>query len=451
MSDSPTYSVIDIETTGGHRFGNRIIEIAIVNLRDGKIIDEFETLINPERFIPVSISYFTGITNEMVQDAPKFYQVAKKIVEMTEGSIFVAHNVYFDFNFIKAEFASLGYNFKKPKLCTVRLARKLIPGYASYSLGKLCVDLGIEINNRHRAMGDTRATVELLKLLLEKKPDLHTATDEFQGKKILLPPNVSRDEYENLPNSPGVYYFWDEHENLLYIGKSKDIKKRVASHFRIDIQSAKERELKGAIHKITFEQTGNDLCAKLYECHQIKTLRPQFNRSMNRVRFPYILSWAENMWGFLEPSISSIKQSQPPAGSIRMHSRKAAIKKITKIYLDAFGIEMGTLRFEEQLNHFQSTLKHELYNERIQTILFSSDYTQDSFRIQQRGRIPTETAYVIVKNRKLSRLEYWNENGCSMSIALHEDQDMKQILLSYLNGSKTVLVPHDEELNLHVA
>jgi DNA polymerase-3 subunit epsilon len=433
MNIEPTYSIVDIETTGGHRYGNRIIEIAIVNWRAGRIVEEFETLIHPERFIPISISYFTGITNEMVQDAPKFFQVAKKIIEMTTGTIFVAHNVYFDFNFIKAEFASLGYAFKRPKLCTVRLSRKIIPGYASYSLGKLCGDLGIEIKNRHRAMGDTRATVELLKLLLEKKPDLHTATDEFQEKKIMVPPNVEREEYDNLPNLPGVYYFWDRDGNPLYVGKSKDIKKRVASHFRLDVQSAKEREMKGAIYKITFEVMGSDLCAKLFECHQIKMLHPQFNRSMNRIRFLYTVIWSLDMWGYLKPEILSIKQFNPPVGSVRVTNKKNGIKRASRIYRDAFGIEPGTLRFTEQLNNFKEVLGVELFNERILDVISRQEYDQETFRIVQRGRSPEEKAYVIVEDRKISRIEYWNEDGCAQQIPLNEDQDMKQILLKHLN------------------
>ncbi len=429
---SPIYSVIDIETTGGHRYGNRIIEIAIINYQDGKIIEEFETLINPERFIPVSISHFTGITNEMVQDAPKFYQVAKKIVEMTTDTIFVAHNVYFDFNFIKSEFASFGYSFKRPKLCTVRLSRRLLPGHASYSLGKVCADLGIEIKGRHRAMGDTRATLELLKLMLKKNPSLHESTSQFEEKKILLPTNVQREEYEKLPNSAGVYYFWNEDGQLLYIGKSKDIKKRVASHFRIDIQSAKERELKGAIHKITFELTGNDLCAKLFECRQIKKLRPQFNRSMNRIRFPYTLIWVTDDEGFLKPEITSQKFIQVSDVTIKVHSRRAALKKIAKIYDLAFGIDFESMFFENNLNNFKKILKEE-FNSRIRKVLSRQDYPEKNFYMRQRGRRDDEEAFIIIENGKLKRIEYRGESQLMEIVSFEEDQDMKQILLGYVS------------------
>jgi len=162
------YAVVDIETSGGRAQIDRITEIAIY-IHDGdKIVDEFSTLINPETFIPPFITRLTGIDNEMVANAPKFYEVAKKIVLMTEGCHFVAHNAPFDYRFIQEEFKRLGYNYQRQTLCTVRMSRKIIPGMGSYSLGNLCQNLGIEINNRHRAAGDALATSKLLKLLLVK-------------------------------------------------------------------------------------------------------------------------------------------------------------------------------------------------------------------------------------------------------------------------------------------
>jgi DNA polymerase III epsilon subunit family exonuclease len=163
------YSLIDIETTGSFKHGQKIIEIAIINIDGDRIVDEFSTLINPEMRISLFITNLTGITNEEVSRAPRFFEVAKKIIEMTEGKIFVAHNVGFDYGFIKDEFASLGYKYKRETLCTVRLSRKLIPGKVSYSLGNLCSSLGIEIENRHRAEGDVDATVKLFDRLLELK------------------------------------------------------------------------------------------------------------------------------------------------------------------------------------------------------------------------------------------------------------------------------------------
>ena len=162
------YAVVDIETSGGRAQIDRITEIAIY-IHDGeKIVEEFSTLINPETFIPPFITRLTGINNDMVATAPKFYEVAKKIVLMTEGRLFVAHNAPFDYRFIQEEFKRLGYNYQRQTMCTVRMSRKIIPGMGSYSLGNLCQTLGITINNRNRAAGDALATTKLLELLLLK-------------------------------------------------------------------------------------------------------------------------------------------------------------------------------------------------------------------------------------------------------------------------------------------
>jgi DNA polymerase-3 subunit epsilon len=163
------YSIIDIETTGGSPKTEKITEIAIYVHNGNEVIKEFVSLVNPEKEIPYYITQLTGITNTMVAKAPKFYEIAKTIVELTENTVFVAHNATFDYGFIKSEFASLGYNFERPLFCTVKMGRKFIPGKKSYSLGNLCTDLGIHINDRHRAAGDALATVKLFEMILLRK------------------------------------------------------------------------------------------------------------------------------------------------------------------------------------------------------------------------------------------------------------------------------------------
>ncbi|WP_372652076.1 PolC-type DNA polymerase III [Draconibacterium sp.] len=166
------FSIIDIETTGQSYKNGKITEIAIYQHNGQEVTDSFSTLINPEMDIPFFITELTGISNEMVTTAPKFYQVAKKIIEMTMGRTFVAHNASFDYKFIKEEYARLGYNYHRKTMCTVKLSRKLLPGHPSYSLGKLCADLGIEINGRHRAAGDALATAKLFDILLDRNDSL---------------------------------------------------------------------------------------------------------------------------------------------------------------------------------------------------------------------------------------------------------------------------------------
>ena len=288
------YSIIDIETTGGYRDGNKITEIAIINFDGKKIIDQYSTLINPERSIPYMITKLTGISNDMVCDSPKFYEVAKKIVEMTENSIFVAHNVFFDYNFIQREFNELGFIFKRPKLCTVRMARKALPGHISYSLGRICKDLGIKIQDRHRALGDCLATVELFKKIIASDPSVIENFVSKEAKRLALPSNVDRNEFESLPEKTGVYYFYGKDGQLLYVGKSKNIKNRVSGHFRVDVKNKRDLELKNQVVHIDYRLTGNELAALLLECNEIKTLRPHYNRQLRYKKYSIAVHLREN-------------------------------------------------------------------------------------------------------------------------------------------------------------
>jgi DNA polymerase-3 subunit epsilon len=202
------YAIVDIETTGGSAGNEKITEIAIITHDGKKIVDRYSTLLNPEKPIPEFIQRFTGISDYMVQNQPKFYEVAKEILELMEGKIFVAHNVNFDYSFVKREFESLGFSFKKDTLCTVKLSRKIIPGFPSYSLGKLCNALGIGLENRHRALGDALATAELFTLLKEK--DDTNVFEQFLNpvskirKKTIQEFSVP---INHLPERPGVYFF----------------------------------------------------------------------------------------------------------------------------------------------------------------------------------------------------------------------------------------------------
>lgn len=174
------YSIIDIETTGQRFQSGKITEIAIYVHNGQQIIRSFSSLVNPESYIPDFITRLTGIDNKMVEHAPKFYEIARTIVELTAGNIFVAHNVMFDYSFVREEFKRLGYDFKRKTLCTVKLGRKYLPGHRSYSLGNICSDLNIKIEGRHRAAGDALATVRLLEIIMERHN--YPGAREIQGK-----------------------------------------------------------------------------------------------------------------------------------------------------------------------------------------------------------------------------------------------------------------------------
>src|SRR6201991_1990027 len=202
------YAIVDIETTGGHASANGITEIAIC-IHDGKkVVKRFQSLVNPHKEIPIYISALTGITNEMVQQAPPFEDVAADVYHLIHGKIFVAHNVNFDYSFVRYHLAAAGYDLQCNKLCTVRLGRKILPGLPSYSLGRLCRHLGIDNESRHRAAGDAEATAELFTLLLNSDTGNHIAEALKQrSREQVLPPNLPKQDVDRLPYSPGVYYF----------------------------------------------------------------------------------------------------------------------------------------------------------------------------------------------------------------------------------------------------
>ncbi len=273
------YTVIDVETTGKGILGNRITEICIVLLRGNKILDKFTSLVNPEQNIPPFITGLTGIDNDMVRKAPKFHEIAERIIEMTTGAIFVAHNVNFDYNVLKGEFRGLGYTFNRKKLCTVRLSRKLIPGLFSYSLGRLCSSLNIPLLDRHRAEGDTDATVILFQRILKLDPEF-TVINSFlnaRSKEATLPPHLDVNIINTLPEETGIYLFKDQKGKVIYAGKAKNIKQRVISHFYD--KKNKEYALGQDTHAIDYEVTGNELIALLLEAEKIQKYYPKFNRA----------------------------------------------------------------------------------------------------------------------------------------------------------------------------
>lgn len=293
-----TYAIVDIETTGGMFKRDKITEIAIV-LHDGKkIIKQFSSLVNPERSIPPEITRITGITTEMVSEAPKFYELAKEIVELLDGAIFVAHNVRFDYTFIKNEFRSLGYTFTKRQLCTVKLSRRAFPGLHSYSLGSLIREFDIEVDARHRALDDTLATVEVFEKIVESfdSPDALKLFINQGIKEAQLPKGISIDHLHELPEEPGVYYFINEHSRVVYIGKAKNIKQRVFQHF--NKVTAKAAKLYQQVHEISFELTGNELIALLHEAHEIKTRQPEINKALRRTNFPYFMGIVKDDEGY---------------------------------------------------------------------------------------------------------------------------------------------------------
>lgn len=307
------YAIVDIETTGGYAAANGIIEISIQVFDGEKVIEQYETLVNPGQAIPRYIQAFTGITNEMVADAPAFEEVAEKVFTCLQGNVFVAHNVNFDYSFVKNHLEFYGYTFQAKKLCTVRLARQIFPGLPSYSLGNLCQSLEIDLTNRHRAGGDAAATVVLFKKLLDHDTKGQIAASLHRNsKEQVLPPHVPKAHFDALPHTPGVYYFHDSKGKIVYVGKAKDIRARVNSHFSNNSDSRQKQNFLKHTHAISFQSTATELMAAILESTEIKRLWPLFNTSQKKQEEVFGIFVYEDQNGYMRLAIEKKRKHANP-------------------------------------------------------------------------------------------------------------------------------------------
>lgn len=442
------YAVVDIETTGGSARLERITEIAVY-IHDGtRIVEEYSTLVNPERNIPYFITSLTGITNEMVEDAPRFFEVARRIVELTEGKTFVAHNARFDYSFIRQEFGMLGYNFKRPMLDTVALSRKLLPGHKSYSLGNLCNDLGIEINGRHRASGDALATVRLLELLLEKDRELKSGSLIKNRKAAKLHPALEISRLEEIPEEAGIYYFHDETGEVIYVGKSRNLSERVSSHLSNNT-SGREMEMRSLIADITWECTGSELIALLMESAEIKSRKPRFNRAQRRSGFRWGIYSHTDEDGYIRFSYRNASDDEVPLSLFT--SRDRARGKLDQI-ISEYNLcqklcgmyETAGPCFHRQVSLCRGACCGEeepkSYNERALRALDEFIFRERNFFIIDRGRDEEERSAVKIVNGKYAGFGFFSISDVGFGLtAVHDcirpaadNRDIQVIIKGYL-------------------
>jgi len=303
-------------------------------LDSGEVIEQYETLINPGQPIPKYIQAFTGITNEMVADAPRFEEVAEKIFTILQGNVFVAHNVNFDYSFIKSHLDYYGYSFTAKKLCTVRLARQVFPGLPSYSLGNLCHSLEINIENRHRAGGDAAATVILFqKILAADEKGVVKNSLNRGSKEQMLPPHVPKAHFDALPPTPGVYYFQDVKGKVIYVGKAKNIRTRVNSHFSNNSAGRQKQNFTRNIYGISFQPTATELMAAILESAEIKRLWPIFNTSQKRQEEVFGIFVYEDQKGYMRLGIEKKRKNSNPVYTFHYKiDGYGVLRKLMKTY-----------------------------------------------------------------------------------------------------------------------
>ncbi len=313
------YAIVDIETTGGQPEGNGITEIAIVLHNGTEVEGRYETLINPGYTIPPYVVHLTGISNQMVAVAPPFEQVAENIYRLLQNRIFIAHNVNFDYSFIKHHLRMAGIEWSPKKLCTLKLSRKAFPGFARYGLEHICRSLEIQVSNRHRAGGDANATAVLFGMILQKSGE--KIIREFlkkENREQILPPNLPNEQVNNLPGTPGVYYFHNAKGKVVYVGKAINLKSRVVSHFTGLSTGKKRQEFLRNIHSVSFKECPTELTACIFESVEIKRLWPIYNISQKRPSQAYGIYQFEDGKGYLRLAIDKKRKYYEPVMSFNL-------------------------------------------------------------------------------------------------------------------------------------
>ena len=448
------YAIVDIETTGGSARDERITEIAVY-LHDGnEVTGEFVSLVNPERNIPYFITNLTGITNEMVENAPRFYEIARKLIEITEGRTFVAHNARFDYSFIRQEYKSLGYNFKRSILDTVALSRKLLPGHSSYSLGNICKDLDISITGRHRAAGDALATVRLLELLIARDIELNGSRSPLirNSRISKLNPSLDIAKIENIPEEPGIYYFYNEKGDLIYIGKSRNLQQRISTHLSNNTTN-RAMEMRDLIADIDWEATGSELIALLKESFEIKLNKPVYNRAQRRTGFQWGIFSFFDQNGYINYRYGQINDDSVPL-SVFTSKEKTKSKLISLVENFSLCQKLsGLYETDGACFHYQvgickgACIGKESpgdYNERASKVTEEFVFTRRNFFIIDRGRDGEERCAVKIINGKYAGYGYFNINDMGFGLsAVHEcikpsndNSDIQVILKQYLKHNR---------------
>ncbi|MEI9919158.1 MAG: exonuclease domain-containing protein [Bacteroidota bacterium] len=432
------YAIVDIETTGGYAEKHRVTEIAIYHHDGMQITDHYKTLINPGRTIPHFITGLTGINYEMVKEAPSFADIAEEVMGWLKDRVFVAHNAHFDYSFLKKEFEDTDLAWNTKKLCTVRLSRKIIPGLDSYGLGRLAESLGIKIPDRHRAGGDALATARIFDILLKRDQQgvIAKALRRNSGETI-LPPNLPKEDFDQLPARPGIYYFLDARGHVIYVGKAINIKKRIAGHFTGEAREWNRSNIRNEIHHITWELTGSELIALILEAQEIRRLWPKYNLAQKyRVEEWGVFDY-EDRNGYLRFSVNVVNRGTRPLitfsnkgdawnfmwEKVRTHDLCPKLSGLQLAKGLCFSHQSGSCKGACQ--GVETTKK---YNKRAQQAIDSFFEKGKTMAIFGKGRSAEERSVVLVENGNYSGFGYFSDD----------------VIVGDLDSARTIIKPAKE-------
>ena len=447
------YAILDIETTGGQFNEEGITEIAIYKFDGHEVVDQFISLVNPEIPIQPFVVKLTGINNAMLQSAPKFFEVAKRIIEMTNDCVIVAHNASFDYRILRTEFRRLGYDFEAKTLCTVELSKKLLPEQPSHSLGKLVRALGIPMADRHRASGDALATVKLFKILLEKDLEKVIVKDfiKLEIEKGIAPKLL--DIVAGLPAKTGIYYIHNVKGDLIYIGKSRNIKNRINQHFIGT--TTKCKKIQAEVFTVTYDETGSELIALLKESEEIKINKPIYNRAQRKSIFQLALYAEKDEKGYINLKLQKADGRKKEITSFTsLQEGKNALFRITSHY--NLCQKLTSLYFSKT-NCFQYSIKEcdgaciglvspEEYNVRVLSFIEKNTFENQNMILIDRGRTISERSAVLIENGIYKGYAFYDLNYQinnieilrNIIIPMQNNRDTKNIIQGHIRKNKTL-------------
>ena len=441
------YAIIDVETTGLDPTRETMVEVAIIQYDGEQEEGRFCTLINPQQRISPEALRITGLRPSDIAGAPSFASIAKTIVEMTQDRILIGHNVRFDLTFLRRAFRELGYHFHRKRICTLRLAKERWPDWPSHRLGVLAKRLNLPREMGHRALSDAETTLALYRVLTRQAEPV----EEESLKHSNLPPALSPAQFDNLPEKTGVYFFFNRAKELIYVGKSKEIRKRVVGHFNSDIHSEKSRRMKAEIAYIRYEITGSELVALLLESDLIKTLQPRYNRAQRNTRYRYGLLETMTAGGYASVAVETLKKGDNPL--VAFSNRREAARFLNglaarfELCQKMLGLEKGKGPcFHYHLKRCRGaclgTEDPEEYNLRLREALSRFSYQEGTVLIWGKGRFSGEKSVVLVENGVYRGFGFLPQKAMKYALSTvrkaiiprEENQDIRRIINAYLNG-----------------
>lgn len=451
------YAILDIETTGGKYDEEGITEIAIYRHDGESVKDQFSSLVNPQIEIQPFVQKLTGISTKMLQNAPKFYQIAKRIVHITEDCVIVAHNASFDYRILQTEFRRLGFIFERKSLCTVKLSKVLLPDQPAYNLGKLIRSLGIPFSDQHRARGDAIVTVKLFELLLEKDIHKNILKAHISSKHPNKIPPKFLEVIDELPSEMGIYYIRNSKNEIIYIGKSNNIKKRILNH--LTTNSKKANSIQKEIHSVNYSLVGDELITLLKEQNEIKSNDPKLNRANKFQSYQMGIRLDEtNKYPTL-----LIEQVTKEQNYLSIYKNTKNAKTALFNWIKDFGlclhktsilISNSSPCFNHGINQCKVNCSGKespsLYKVKINKLINSFSYPYSSFLIVSRGRKPGESSFVLIEKSIFKGYGYFelnyqiknNNQILSRLISMEDNHDVKKLIRSFLIKNKySKLIP----------